>query len=51
LFFVISRPQSGTFINDEKRQHQINAINDGSSSEIVVHDNEHTITLPVGEKL
>jgi hypothetical protein len=48
LFFVISGPQSGTFIDDRKHIRRISAINDGSSSGIIV---DESITLPVGEKL
>ncbi len=52
LFFVISGPQSVTFIDDRKRQRQRSvAINDGSTSGTVVDEDEHTITFPSEENL
>jgi hypothetical protein len=50
-FFVILGPQSIAYFDNGKRQRRISAINDGSSSGIVVDENEYTITLPAGEKL
>jgi hypothetical protein len=51
FFFIILGPASITTIDDGKRQHQINTINDGSSSGIVIDEDEHSRTFPSGGKL